>query len=82
MKEAAHLFAANLQIPYGQYLVGPAEPVVGRVRNLFLMELLIKLPRDSNMISKCKSDLQKQIASLHADKKFRAVIIVPDIDPV
>jgi primosomal protein N' (replication factor Y) len=82
VQDAAHLFAGNLQIPYGKYLVGPAEPVVSRVRNLFLMELLLKLPRDSSMISKCKSNLQKQIASLHAEKKFRALIIVPDVDSV
>jgi primosomal protein N' (replication factor Y) len=82
VQDAAHLFAGSLQISYGKYLVGPAEPVVSRVRNLFLMELLLKLPRNSNMISKCKSDLQKQIALLHADKKFRTVIIVPDVDTV
>jgi primosomal protein N' (replication factor Y) len=74
VQEAAHSFA------YGQFMVGPAEPVVSRVRNLFLMEMLLKLPRDSNLIAKCKSDLQKQMGILHADKKFRNVIIVPDVD--
>jgi primosomal protein N' (replication factor Y) len=44
------------------------------------MEMLLKLPRDSNLIAKCKSDLQKQMGILHADKKFRNVIIVPDVD--
>jgi primosomal protein N' (replication factor Y) len=80
VQEAAHSFAKNLHTPYGQFIVGPAEPVVSRVRNLFLMEMLLKLPRDSNLIAKCKSDLQKQMGILHADKKFRNVIIVPDVD--
>jgi primosomal protein N' (replication factor Y) len=80
VQEAAHRFAKNLHTPYGQFMVGPAEPVVSRVRNLFLMEMLLKLPRDSNLIAKCKSDLQKQMGILHADKKFRNVIIVPDVD--
>jgi primosomal protein N' (replication factor Y) len=80
VQEAAHSFAKNLHTPYGQFMVGPAEPVVSRVRNLFLMEMLLKLPRDSNLIAKCKSDLQKQMGILHADKKFRNVIIVPDVD--
>jgi primosomal protein N' (replication factor Y) len=46
------------------------------------MEMLLKLPRNSNLIAQCKSDLQKQIASLHSDKKFRSVIIVPDVDAI
>jgi primosomal protein N' (replication factor Y) len=82
VQEAAHGLAKSLQTPYGQYIVGPAEPVVSRVRNLFLMEMLLKLPRDSNLVSKCKKDLLKQFAILHADKKFRSVIIVPDVDAI
>jgi primosomal protein N' (replication factor Y) len=46
------------------------------------MEMLLKLPRDSNLVSKCKKDLLKQFAILHADKKFRSVIIVPDVDAI
>jgi primosomal protein N' (replication factor Y) len=82
VQEAAYGLAKSLQTPYGQYIVGPAEPVVSRVRNLFLMEMLLKLPRDSNLVAKCKNDLLKQFASLHADKKFRSVIIVPDVDAI
>src|SRR6186713_1870775 len=80
VQEAAYAFAKSLDIPYGRYIVGPAEPVVSRVRNLFLMEMLLKLPRDGNLVSKCKVDLQKQASLLHAEKKFRNVIIVPDVD--
>ena len=52
------------------------------VRNLFLMEMLLKLPRDSNLVARCKLDLQKQTSILHADKKFRNVIVIPDVDAV
>jgi primosomal protein N' (replication factor Y) (superfamily II helicase) len=78
--EGAHQFAAYLQTPYGQYIVGPAEPVINRVRNLYLMEMLIKLPRDSQLIQKCKADVLKNCALLHAEKKFRKLLIVPDVD--
>jgi primosomal protein N' (replication factor Y) len=82
VQEAAHTFAKNLNTPYGQFIVGPAEPVISRVRNLFLMEMLIKLPRDSNLVAKCKLDLQKQTVSLHAERKFRSVIVIPDVDAI
>lgn len=80
VQEAANLFSNNLQAAYGSYVVGPAEPVVNRVRNLFLMELLVKLPRDGNTINRCKTDLLKQAAILHSARKFRSVVIVHDVD--
>jgi primosomal protein N' (replication factor Y) len=78
--DAAHSFAQSLEQPYGKYIVGPAEPVVNRVRSMFLMELMLKLPRDSQLISKCKHDIDKACSALHANKRFKKVIIVPDVD--
>ncbi|HWJ92058.1 MAG TPA: primosomal protein N' [Flavisolibacter sp.] len=78
--DAAHTFAKSLEDAYGKYIVGPAEPVVNRVRSLFLMELLLKLPRDSQLIAKCKSDIDKACGTLHANRRFKKVLIVPDVD--
>ena len=78
--EAAQAFAKTLELPYGKYMVGPAEPVINRVRNLFLMEMLLKLPRDGQLISKCKEDLGKAIIALHQHTRFKKVIVVPDVD--
>ncbi len=80
--EAAHVFAKMLQAVYGKYIVGPAEPVINRVRSLFLMELLLKLPRNSQLIVRCKDDVLKQIAVFHAQKKFTKVLVIPDVDVV
>ena len=77
---AATQFAAALQNRYGDYLVGPAEPVVGRIRNQYLMELLIKLPKDNKLIMRCKADILEEIAKLHNEKRYRSVVIVADVD--
>ncbi len=82
VKSAATQFFLSMEIPYGKFMVGPAEPVINRVRNLYLMELLIKLPRDSQTIAKCKEDIIKYSAVVHSDKKFKKVIIVPDVDAI
>lgn len=82
VERAAHQFADSLKNKYGQYLVGPAEPVISRIRNQHLMELLLKLPRDTKLISQCKQDLLHQVAVLHNNKSFRSVVIVPDVDAV
>ena len=79
---AAHQFSAMLKNKYDDYMVGPAEPVINRVRNQYLMELLLKLPRDSKIIAQCKADIFDSIAILHQEKRFKAVVIVPDVDVV
>ncbi|HEY2722517.1 MAG TPA: primosomal protein N' [Chitinophagaceae bacterium] len=75
-------FANDLHNKYANYIVGPAEPVINRIRNLFLMEMLLKLPRDSKMINQCKKDILHQIALLHTQRSFKSVVIVPDVDVV
>jgi primosomal protein N' (replication factor Y) len=78
----AEVFANHLRAEFGAYLTGPAAPVVNRVRNQYLMELLVKLPRDGTLIQRCKQALRTAEALLHADQRFRSVAVVPDVDPV
>ena len=65
---------------YGQYIVGPAEPVINRIRNQYLMEMLLKLPRDTKFIAQCKKDLLEQVAILHQQKSYRSVTVIADVD--
>jgi primosomal protein N' (replication factor Y) len=78
----ANEFANALRNKYGNYLVGPAEPVISRIRNLYLMELLVKLPRDAKLIAQCKKDILNQVAVIHNHKSFKSLVIVPDVDAV
>jgi primosomal protein N' (replication factor Y) len=81
-ERAAYQYANSLKGKYGKFLVGPAEPVINRIRNQYLMELLLKLPRDAKMIAQCKKDLLELIAVLHNEKSFRSVTIIADVDAV
>ncbi|HET6724139.1 MAG TPA: primosomal protein N' [Chitinophagaceae bacterium] len=82
VETAAHYFADALKIKYGQYLVGPAEPVINRIRNQHLMELLVKLPRDAKTIAQCKKDMLEQVALLHQHKSFKSVTVVNNVGPL
>jgi len=82
VESAAYEFSNALKNKYANYLVGPAEPVINRVRNQFLIELLLKLPRDSKLIAQCKKDLLQQVVLLHNEKRYRSVVVVPDVDVV
>lgn len=62
-------------------VVGPAAPMVGRVRNQYIMELMIKLPKDAQG-SALKQVIRNAIQKLLADKRFSPVQVVVDVDPV
>ncbi len=82
VESAASLFALNLKQGLEQWLVGPAEPVVNRVRNQYLMELLLKLPKDTHTIQLAKQMIHQQTMMLQHNKKFRSVVILPDVDAI
>ena len=82
VERGAHEFVTGIKDKYGPYLVGPAEPVVARVRNQYIMELMIKLPRDSKLIAACKEDILYHTAVWHQHKSFRSVTVIQDVDPV
>jgi primosomal protein N' (replication factor Y) (superfamily II helicase) len=80
--DAAAVFAQHLSKELGQYMVGPAEPPIGRLRNQYLMELLFKIPKDAGLMQRCRFMIQQQVSVLQNDRKFRSVVIIPDVDPV
>jgi primosomal protein N' (replication factor Y) len=81
-EEAAHLMVQGLKPHFEQSITGPAEPVVSRVRNQYLWELLIKLPKDTNIITQCKREISQQMAIIQSNKRYRAVNIIVDVDPM
>jgi primosomal protein N' (replication factor Y) len=62
--------------------VGPGEPMVGRIRNEFLMNILIKIPRNQGKLPEIKSQLASAAELLTEEKSFRKVRVVFDVDPV
>ncbi len=79
---ASRYFEQALKKEFGQWILGPAEPVVNRIRNQFLMELTLKLPREAQVIQEGKRRLLELTAQLHNDKRFRSVVLIMDVDAV
>ena len=80
-EEAANLMVQGLQA-FKNFITGPAEPVVNRVRNQYLFDVLLKLPKDAQLISNCKLQLQQQVVIIQTNKRYRSVDIIIDVDPV
>jgi len=78
---AAEVLAQNLEKDF-PYLVGPAAPVVNRIRNKYLVEILIKLQKDAFQLQAQKKVIRNLIDLVKAEKKFRSVNFIADVDPL
>ena len=78
--DIAEKLGAALQKDLNNFVVGPAAPVVNRIRNQYLMELLIKLPLDMKLIARYKKVIRNHFNLLLNEKKFKAVWMIADVD--
>ena len=80
--EAATFFAGKMKEKFSSFMVGPAEPVVNRIRNQFIMELMFKIPRDAAMVRRCKELIRFNEAYMHQQDQFKSVVLTADVDPL
>ena len=77
---AAEALSVSLEKDFA-HLVGPAAPIINRVRNMFLMEMIIKLDQDAERLKVQKIVISNHINLLKANKNFRSVVVIVDVDP-
>lgn len=82
-QQAAHELANVLRNKLGGVrILGPGEPMVSKIRNLYLMNLLIKIPRNQIQLGLIKQHLTESILQLQQQKDFKTVRVVVDVDPI
>ncbi len=81
VQEASYKLGDMLKKDF-EHTVGPASPVIGRIRSLFLMEVLIKQPKDAAHIQVQKKVIHNCIDLLKAERRFRSVVVITDVDPM
>jgi primosomal protein N' (replication factor Y) (superfamily II helicase) len=82
-REASQQLAEQLKHALkGIKILGPGEPMIAKIRNQYLMSILIKIPRDSGHLSEIKTIVNEQVIQLQQQKEFRNTRIVIDVDPV
>lgn len=80
--EAANRLADFLKNDLKGIVIGPAAPVINRIRNQYLMEILIKLPLDKNVIATSKKIIINRFTLLHSEARFKSVLMVADVDTI
>jgi primosomal protein N' (replication factor Y) len=77
--ESAHKLANLLRPDLGNMITGPAEPIIGRIRNQYIMEIMIRLPRDARAPG-LKKVIANQIMLMQSEKRYAGVQVIPDVD--
>jgi primosomal protein N' (replication factor Y) len=81
-EEAANIMQQGLSNLFGAYLNGPSQPIVDRIRNQYIWEILLKLPKDSRTVNNCKRAIHQQMIIIQTNKRYRSVHIIPNTDPI
>lgn len=62
-------------------VLGPEEPLISRLRNQYLMQLMIKLEKRQQVIQEAKKMIKESCTLLEKDKNLRKTSTVIDVDP-
>lgn len=81
--DAARRLATSLreQLPNIK-VMGPGEPMIAKIRNQYLMTILLKIARGKSDLPRIKEQVQSEISFLLQEKAFRNVRFIADVDPV
>lgn len=79
--QAATALATALQAINDIHIQGPAPALVPRVRNYYLQEIWLKLPRDNRTIQSVKEQVAVAINGVLQKRGNSALQIITDVDP-
>ncbi len=78
--DKASLWLANaLKMKLMEHVLGPETPPVGRIRNLFITHILIKIPKEQSLKA-TKNFITSMLKSFNAIKEFSSVRLTIDVD--
>ncbi len=81
-ENAAIILAKELTDRLGkQQILGPEVPYIFKIRNLFLNEIHVKLPRENTNLRSAKKHIAAAIQQLKLLPEFKSLRVVADVDP-
>ena len=80
LNPAAAELASMLRPIFQQDLLGPEYPVVTRVKNLYIKQMMVKFKREHNA-QQVKELIMQQIQLFREQSDYKSVIVQVDVDP-
>lgn len=78
---AAQILATQLQKNFGPYILGPEKPMIPRINNYYLQQVLIKLKRNQELTTN-KEHILEVVKEIQSKSDFKSVRVSIDVDPV
>jgi len=80
LQKAANALAEDMRIVFGKRVLGPQQPMVGRISNYYLLSILLKIEKKSSF-EKARKLLGDIIREATNSDVMNGVRILPDVDP-
>jgi primosomal protein N' (replication factor Y) len=77
----AEYLATELRRHFGDRVIGPEAPLVGRIRNYYIKSILLKFEKDTISINKAKTIIRDTITQFQTTKLSKGSVVQPDVDP-
>jgi primosomal protein N' (replication factor Y) len=77
----AEYLATELRKNFGDRVIGPEYPLVGRIRNYYIKSIMLKFEKDGVSINRVKTIIRDVITQFQTTKLSKGSIVQPDIDP-
>lgn len=71
----------KLKVIFPDQILGPETPVVNKVQNFFIKNILIKLHKDKTL-SLSKEKVQSAISEIIFQEKYKYLKVIIDVDPI
>ncbi len=79
LEEAAEWLGKSLANTFRENVLGPASPAVSRVRNLYIKQIIVKIPPKQSLKG-TKEHIEKIKKTFQAVPNFRAIRLAIDVD--
>lgn len=80
LNPGARILANQLMAAFPGQVLGPEYPLVARIKNRFIKQILIKIQRGASVIT-LKKELQRQLDDFAGLKEYKQLMIRVDVDP-
>ncbi|MBS3776782.1 MAG: primosomal protein N', partial [Bacteroidales bacterium] len=81
LNDASELLKKELQKMFGYRVLGPQDPLIGRVQNYHLKHVIIKIEKEKSP-SKSKELIRKITTKVQSSEKFKSLQVHYDVDPL
>ena len=79
--ECARLFAGKLRRHFGNGVLGPQEPHIARIQNLYIRKIMLRIAPGAHMAD-VRRTLREEYIALQASPIMKGLSIYYEVDPV